>query len=58
MKKHYCIVDKAWISYEGVCNWCGDKENMYSKQQNSDTFKEADEFFDKARIIARRLDSE
>lgn len=26
MKKHYCLVDKAWISYEGECNWCGEKE--------------------------------
>ena len=33
-------------------------EDMSLKQQNSDTFKEADEFFDKARTIARRLDNE
>lgn len=33
-------------------------EDMSLKQQNSDTFKEADEFFDKAKTIARRLDNE
>lgn len=26
MKKHYCLVDRGWISYEGECNWCGEKE--------------------------------
>lgn len=33
-------------------------EDMSLKQQNSDTFKEADGFFDKAKTIARRLDNE
>ena len=27
MKTHYCKADKAVISYEGECNWCGEKEN-------------------------------
>jgi hypothetical protein len=26
MKKHFCPVEKALISYEGECNWCGQKE--------------------------------
>ncbi len=26
MKQHYCPVDKTTISYEGECNWCGEKE--------------------------------
>jgi hypothetical protein len=26
MKKHFCPVEKALISYEGSCNWCGQKE--------------------------------
>lgn len=28
MKEHYCPVDKTVISYEGECNWCGEKENV------------------------------
>jgi hypothetical protein len=26
MKEHFCPVEKALISYEGECNWCGQKE--------------------------------
>jgi hypothetical protein len=26
MKEHFCPVEKALISYEGSCNWCGQKE--------------------------------
>lgn len=26
MKSHYCPADKTTISYEGECNWCGEKE--------------------------------
>ena len=26
MKTHYCPADKTTISYEGECNWCGEKE--------------------------------
>lgn len=26
MKEHYCPVEKTVISYEGECNWCGEKE--------------------------------
>ncbi len=27
MKTHYCKADKALISYEGECSWCGEREN-------------------------------
>lgn len=27
MKTHYCPADHAVISYEGKCNWCGEKEH-------------------------------
>ena len=27
MKTHYCPADHAVISYEGECNWCGEKEH-------------------------------
>ena len=26
MKSHYCKQEKTAISYEGECNWCGEKE--------------------------------
>lgn len=26
MKTHYCPADHTVISYEGECNWCGEKE--------------------------------
>lgn len=26
MKEHFCPVEKALITYEGSCNWCGQKE--------------------------------
>jgi hypothetical protein len=34
MKQHYCSAEKTTISYEGECNWCGEKEvNEYFKKQ-------------------------
>lgn len=36
MKKHYCLVDKGWISYEGTCNWCGEKETTTTKRKMID----------------------
>ena len=26
MKKHYCLVEKTNIEFEGQCNWCDEKE--------------------------------
>jgi hypothetical protein len=26
MKEHFCPVEHAVISFDGECNWCGDKE--------------------------------
>ncbi len=26
MKEHLCPVEKALITYDGSCNWCGQKE--------------------------------
>lgn len=42
MKKHYCLVDKAWVSYECECNWCGEKE--MSQEDKLGTLEEAVEF--------------
>ena len=27
MKEHYCPAEKTILSYEGECNWCGQKEH-------------------------------
>ena len=27
MKEHYCPEERTTISYEGECNWCGEKEH-------------------------------
>jgi hypothetical protein len=36
MKTHYCLVDKTTISYEGECNWCGEKEmSDYQRPHNT-----------------------
>jgi len=29
MKTHYCPVDKAYLSFEDECNWCGMKESPH-----------------------------
>lgn len=26
MRTHYCLEERDWITFEGVCNWCGMKE--------------------------------
>ena len=26
MKEHFCSAEKSMITYEGSCNWCGQKE--------------------------------
>lgn len=26
MKAHYCTVERTTLSYEGECNWCGERE--------------------------------
>jgi len=26
MKEHFCHVEKSIITYQGKCNWCGEKE--------------------------------
>ena len=26
MKQHYCPAEKTMITYEGQCNWCGEKD--------------------------------
>ena len=26
MKQHYCPAEKATITYEGECNWCGERD--------------------------------
>ena len=26
MKEHFCPVEKSMITYQGKCNWCGEKE--------------------------------
>ena len=26
MKEHFCSAEKSLITYEGSCNWCGQKE--------------------------------
>lgn len=33
MKAHFCPVDRTTISYEGECNWCGEKEMTNEKQK-------------------------
>lgn len=34
MKTHYCKADKAVISYEGECSWCGEKEIVVKQDWN------------------------
>lgn len=26
MRTHYCRADRDWITFEGVCSWCGVRE--------------------------------
>jgi hypothetical protein len=26
MKEHFCLAEKSIITYQGKCNWCGEKE--------------------------------
>ena len=33
MKSHYCKAERSFISYEGECNWCGEKEAPATDKQ-------------------------
>lgn len=59
MKKHYCIVDKAWISYEGVCNWCGEKEKQMKGNVYTATWYEVhDDEGDKIRRFSTKEEAD
>ena len=33
MKEHLCPVEKALITYEGSCNWCGESEGSMTQDE-------------------------
>ena len=32
MKTHFCKVEKEHVSFEGECNWCGEKEDSLQER--------------------------
>ena len=33
MKEHFCPAEKSIITYQGKCNWCGEKEALAQTQE-------------------------
>jgi hypothetical protein len=33
MKEHLCPIEKALITYEGECNWCGEREGSMTQDE-------------------------
>tara|TARA_R110000868_G_scaffold408223_1_gene690795 strand:- start:274 stop:888 length:615 start_codon:yes stop_codon:yes gene_type:complete len=33
MKEHFCPVEQSVITYQGKCNWCGEKETLAQTQE-------------------------
>ena len=33
MKEHFCPVEKSMITYQGKCNWCGEREALAQTQE-------------------------
>ena len=33
MKEHFCPVEQSTITYQGKCNWCGEKETLAQTQE-------------------------
>jgi hypothetical protein len=33
MKEHFCPAEKSTITYQGKCNWCGEKETLAQTQE-------------------------
>ena len=33
MKEHFCPVEQSVITYQGKCNWCGEKEALAQTQE-------------------------
>ncbi len=31
MKEHFCSAEKSMITYEGSCNWCGEREGSMTE---------------------------
>ena len=54
MKTHYCKADKAVISYEGECNWCGEKENDMKEEWQYLTDAEILEIISGGRILGHK----
>jgi hypothetical protein len=33
MKEHFCSAEKSMITYEGSCNWCGEREGSMTQDE-------------------------
>ena len=43
MKRHYCPMEHAWVSFENECNWCGEKEMGKTEDDYDDLWGPTDE---------------
>ena len=39
MRTHYCRADRDWIAFEGVCSWCGVRENEIGAPMTDEEFR-------------------
>lgn len=40
MRTHYCKEDRDWITFEGVCSWCGLTEEQIDKPTSDEEFRQ------------------
>jgi DNA-directed RNA polymerase subunit RPC12/RpoP len=33
MKEHFCPAEQSIITYQGKCNWCGERESLAQTQE-------------------------
>ena len=39
MRTHYCKADRDWITFEGVCSWCGITEEQVGLPTSDEEFR-------------------
>jgi hypothetical protein len=54
MKEHFCPVEKTTITYQGKCNWCGEREvNMTQEQKVFEALMTAKGYTDFTQVKGR-----
>ena len=46
MKEHFCPVEQSTITYQGKCNWCGEREALAQRTWVGLTDEEVELYWD------------